>query len=740
MGGSSSKLTETELKQLQEFSRYSSRKLQQVWNEFNDFLLSENMSKTSARKHHELTEAEFARFIKTYFTWETDDAFVHRLFEMFDADKSGTVSFKELVVSASVLESGSTEEKLRFLFKVYDEDSNGVLEKEELDRILSQMCAVSQALGYDTTSIRPVLSEMLAKMDPSNVGFISLEKWIEAGTKFAPILVALGIDQTTYNQQRILEGSHQWYLRQSKKLRYCNVCTKTIGINKSSVVCQVCRLVAHDACSPNASETCRITYNKLNASTNDHHWVEGNFGHADCAVCHEGHCGSVRGLAGLRCAWCKLSVHNDCKEKQSPVCELGQYRQLMLPPTAFCLRELNHVVADAAGSIAGGAAAAAAGSVADGSPDYSTIESPLVIVPPPNTTPIVVFINPASGGNQGVKLLRTFKNLINPRQVFDLQQGGPMAGLKQYLHVPNLRIICCGGDGTVGWVLAVLDKLKLPSPPPPVGVIPLGTGNDLARTLGWGGGYGGEIKRVLQQIADAETVLMDRWSVAFDVADPNAESDKVPLDIVNNYFSIGVDAEIAHRFHTMREKFPEKFNSRARNKLWYLELGTKDALQHSCKNLHKHIQLEVDGQAIDLANGPALEGLAVVNIPSMYGGANLWGSDEKMGKQDMGDRKFEIVGLFSSMHMGRIRSGLAGSAHKIAQGSVIKLTTTKLLPMQIDGEPWMQSIVTITISHKNQVVMLKHRGSADLPAESSQPEMRSQKSNSSLAAQPAPAK
>lgn len=49
----------------------------------------------------------------------------------------------------------------------------------------------------------------------------------------------------------------------------------------------------------------------------------------------------------------------------------------------------------------------------------------------------------------------------------------------------RFRILAAGGDGTVAWVLKTIHELRL-DPPPQVAVMPLGTGNDLSLTFGWG--------------------------------------------------------------------------------------------------------------------------------------------------------------------------------------------------------------------------------------------------------------
>ncbi|KFB38399.1 AGAP004209-PA-like protein [Anopheles sinensis] len=303
---------------------------------------------------------------------------------------------------------------------------------------------------------------------------------------------------------------------------------------------------------------------------------------------------------------------------------------------------------------------------------------------PPGVQPLLVFVNVKSGGCQGLELISSFRKLLNPYQVFDLDNGGPLPGLYVFRHIQDYKILVCGGDGTIGWVLQCLDNVGQDSEcsSPPCAIVPLGTGNDLARVLRWGAGYtGGEDPlNLLRDVIDAEEIRLDRWT----------SEDNSQIFVMNNYFGIGIDADLCLDFHNAREENPNKFNSRLHNKGVYVKMGLRKMVgRKMVKELHKELRLEVDGKVVEL---PPVEGIIILNILSWGSGANPWGpeKEDQFSKPNHWDGMLEVVGVTGVVHLGQIQSGLR-SAMRIAQGGHIKIHLHSDIPVQVDGEPWVQS-------------------------------------------------
>uniref|UniRef100_A0ABI7Y650 Diacylglycerol kinase n=1 Tax=Felis catus TaxID=9685 RepID=A0ABI7Y650_FELCA len=286
-------------------------------------------------------------------------------------------------------------------------------------------------------------------------------------------------------------GMHNWYACSHARPTFCNVCRESLsGVTSHGLSCEVCKFKAHKRCAVRATNNCKWTtlasigkdiIEDEDGVAMPHQWLEGNLPvSAKCAVCDKT-CGSVLRLQDWKCLWCKTMVHTACKDLYHPVCPLGQCKVSVIPPIA-----LNSTDSD-------GFCRAT----------FSFCVSPLL-----------VFVNSKSGDNQGVKFLRRFKQLLNPAQVFDLMNGGPHLGLRLFQKFDNFRILVCGGDGSVGWVLSEIDKLNL-NKQCQLGVLPLGTGNDLARVLGWGGSYDDDtqLPQILEKLERASTKMLDRWSI-----------------------------------------------------------------------------------------------------------------------------------------------------------------------------------------------------------------------------------
>ncbi|XP_037116249.1 diacylglycerol kinase epsilon [Syngnathus acus] len=494
----------------------------------------------------------------------------------------------------------------------------------------------------------------------------------------------------THMKQFFRQSRHGWrYTDWFTKPTYCSVCSQHIMLG---AFCDSCGVCADEQCLRRADRelACKEIMAPSRADgVMAHRWVRGNVPLASyCVVCKR-QCGTQPKLCGLRCVWCQTTIHDECMDSlvDATKCDLGEFRNIIIPPHyLYQVNKLRRRHPDEYKKLAA--------QCGDG------------------WAPVLVMGNTRSGSNMGEALLGEFRGLLNPVQVFDLSQLAPSKALQLCTLLPPgcLRVLVCGGDGTVGWVLDAIDGMKLKGQDqfvPRVTILPLGTGNDLSNTLGWGAGYGSEIpmEQVLRNILDAGVVKMDRWKVQ--VSSKGLSIRKPKALSMNNYFSVGPDALMALNFHTHREKTPSFFSSRIINKAVYFLYGTKDCLVQECKGLDKRIELELDGERVEL---PCLEGIIVCNVGYWGGGCRIWEGkgDEPCPPTRLDDGLLEVMGVFGSFHCAQIQVKLANPV-RLGQAHTVRLVLKdSTMPMQVDGEPWAQGPCTITITHKTQALMLYH--------------------------------
>ncbi|CAF3328660.1 unnamed protein product [Rotaria socialis] len=462
-----------------------------------------------------------------------------------------------------------------------------------------------------------------------------------------------------------IEHDHHYWSSISKLMKPCVLCKrKTIS-----------RMVTNDntRISTSASHINAKTVNILKCSNKDF----------------------LKTSNSLQCLWCFKNCHKQCWENISDgnkqyKCDYGKFKNIIVhpqwlqrfssSPVRICARFLDDV-------------------------DESNT----------SVTPLIVFINKISGGRKGESIYRRLIRLLNPRQIFLLENNDNIKqALSIYSSLRNTRISICGGDGSVGWVLNVLADTCSSLNNPPVSICPLGTGNDLSRVLGW-----------------------------------------TPLNVrFTNYLSFGLDAAVVLDFHDQRIRDPSRFTSPFKNKLIYLNVSRtyfREFALWRAWDLRPYMRLICDGN--DLTDSIRhCHTIVLLNIPSYGSGTHPWSrrlsskalktsnrqsqsdrfdqtSRDTSGnmfpsdyvhdendqarssavnltrRQDISDQKIEVFGP-DSIQMALIHAGFRG--RRIAQCSEVRIELIRSMPVHMDGEPfYLPEAIAINVAHAGQVLVLR---------------------------------
>jgi len=298
-------------------------------------------------------------------------------------------------------------------------------------------------------------------------------------------------------------------------------------------------------------------------------------------------------------------------------------------------------------------------------------------------------INPVSGGGQG-KVVFDFLPEIMRSMDFNEQEWQREFSVYESFEeqvkealASSECVIAVGGDGTATAVFSVLLRYQ-EFKHVKIGIIPLGTGNDLARVLNL---YDALVSRgllyIVRKLVSAKSKNFDLWKVNGKFA-------------MANYFSAGVDARIAHDFNRDRTDGKITGKSVIKNKLHYVKKFFMD------KNYRlKTGELRITDKKNEKRVFPLKDNCSIIigNIPSYAGGSNPF------GKSDIADGLLEVLRIKSLK--GFLKAISIGAGSSVIKAKKVEISLANDEFIQLDGEDFSGKLeMPISIEFGGMVEML----------------------------------
>jgi len=348
---------------------------------------------------------------------------------------------------------------------------------------------------------------------------------------------------------------------------------------------------------------------------------------------------------------------------------------------------------------------------------------------------VFLFINPLSGLRKGKVLLERCSShevfedlgqvyLINIRDNRSKELG--IKQLKDYLSTScnNIYVFIAGGDGSF---ISIFDELLNKGVDPlrvVFGILPFGTGNDLAQVTGWGA-YSKDIMKsttsdtlinFMSELKNAEVSPINIWEVEVECANTNdiyyiddfnnkrkenSTGNKLLKRHMINYFSVGEDASIGFGFEKHRT------SSTFWNEFYYGWEGFKKLCKDyltptKVSKIISTFSKTSNEQELNIINfgndyTEHFSSILFLNIGSFMGGRSKpWSSTKKVmnaskefHRESYNDDQLEVL-TFSSTFRISLETIMNGNAKRITQdGGPFKLKFKReniTTHIEIDGE------------------------------------------------------
>ncbi|XP_012271496.1 NADPH oxidase 5 [Orussus abietinus] len=147
----------------------------------------ERIFKQTVGNDKEIKREEFTKIVMSKNPFFTD-----RVFQIFDKDNSGTISLQEFLDSMHQFAGKTPDDKIKFLFKVYDIDGDGLIQHRELQHVM-RACMEENGMRFSEEQVEDLTIALFEDADQANRGAITFEALKDQLKKHEGLLENLSI-------------------------------------------------------------------------------------------------------------------------------------------------------------------------------------------------------------------------------------------------------------------------------------------------------------------------------------------------------------------------------------------------------------------------------------------------------------------------------------------------------------------------------------------------------------------
>ncbi|XP_032550183.1 Kv channel-interacting protein 2 isoform X7 [Chiroxiphia lanceolata] len=163
------------LDQLQEQTKFTRKELQVLYRGFKNECPSGIVN-----------EENFKQIYSQFFPQGDSSTYASFLFNAFDTDHDGSVSFEDFVSGLSTILRGTIDDRLNWAFNLYDLNKDGCITKEEMLDIMKSIYDMMGKYTYPAMreeAPREHVENFFQKMDRNKDGVVTIEEFLESCQK-----------------------------------------------------------------------------------------------------------------------------------------------------------------------------------------------------------------------------------------------------------------------------------------------------------------------------------------------------------------------------------------------------------------------------------------------------------------------------------------------------------------------------------------------------------------------------